>query len=348
MTSVNATNLAITTANNAEGLNTTQSKESLAAVLSALTKTDIRVDNLGNQRISEAILYAALVHQKLDQTSPKSAQYLLNNLRGKTRQNIKDLKNQPLFQAVDSLMQKMVSRGNINRNQLRNIRNEAFGRAQLDSRTDHLRHRNVVVPNKDNHSGNIEAAIARAADNSPASRQDRKDFSKHLNQHPSLTPAQARARWKLLKNFKPEEAGPVSTKATPISGDKKINPTDNIVKMPTPKISDNKSGPDELAYYPAKHNGNLSVLLPLYYTDKVSAVRILNGNGDQLAQLSLLGRKEKTDDGDASDGRAIWTWDQPASKLPDKSIILELGLIDSSVYNIYLLSDQFYKRGVAR
>lgn len=359
MTQVNGTNAVVGENATTVDFDTIKAKESLAAVLSAMTKKDITVENLGNQKISESILYAALVHKRLSEIEPDSAQRLLNNIRTRTKQNIKDNKNQPLFQAVDAIMQRMTTRGRISKVQHQNIKKDALGRAQLDAKSDHLRYKNVRVKTTTDEQGNIDAVLEKAAANSPASKKDSRLFKNRIESHPSLTNAQAKTRWKLLTNFKPEEikltVTPTETK-TESPEKSKTPPVDNIKPVDPPDAKDNLTGPADFAYYPEKYNGNLSVHIPLRYTEQVYQVRILNGLGEELAQLRFLGQLEKREDKETKDGkevtiegkdgRAVWAWDKPASELPDKEIVLELSLIDGSILEYSIKADQFYQRTV--
>lgn len=336
MTQVNTINAASAGTTPDIDFDTTKAKESLAAIISAMTNKDVKVENLGNQKISEALLYAALVHKRLSEIEPDSAQRLVNNIRACTRQNIKDNNNQPLYQAVNDIMQRMVNRGRISKAQFKNIRSEALGRAQLDAKSDHIRYRKVAIVDAKSEKGNIDAVLEKAASNTAATKEEVRGMTKQIENRPTLTDAQAKTRWKLLTRFKPEDAT-AAVGTTTETKPTEVDPIDNITPSEAPDKNKTPSGEFDLAYYPKRDDGRLTIALPPYFSEDIHIVRILHPvTKEVLADLTHVGKSE--------DNRAIWKWDKPASELNIDSIYLDLTYRQGAHYGLEFDANEFFSR----
>ena len=83
-------------------------KSSITQVVSSLTGKSVDATTLPEMKLSEDMLYASVVHQRLEERFPGAGAKFLSAVTTEYGQNVKDRKRQPLTIAVNHFLHSMV------------------------------------------------------------------------------------------------------------------------------------------------------------------------------------------------------------------------------------------------
>jgi hypothetical protein len=245
-------------------------RNSLSAVVSALSGRPVTSEQLTNQKISEEVLFTAQVHAQLKGESPEAADRMLQKVPRTMERNITSRKSQPLFQAVDQFLNGATRRGEINRRLKNRILRTAFGKAQLDSHTARLgRNPREISESTKGESilGNIDRALAQSETNSPISRKVLKEFQQRIQCRGEISQKRATMTNTMLDQFASNSTG--------------IN-DETLVNTTPADYNSIATRPNELVYRPEGTGGGVQVFTPCIYTDELQGVSIVSHNGTSL------------------------------------------------------------------
>jgi hypothetical protein len=295
-------------------------KESIAKVINTLTGSEKTGAGLANERLSEDIIFTAIVHQRLTESNPKLANQLLSELSSRFGKNLRRGRRQPLFRAVDGFLQREIKNGSLARKQKREICKEAFGKAQLHGDNTRMRRRVIPVAGEEEQAqgiSNIDATLERVSEGERAARSEMRAFRNRINKRPKLTRSQAERNRTFLDQIDPPESAPIEEKSP--------GETDKPGDLPT--YNDIVTEPNELVYKPESEQGNILIQLPLYYSDQVTDVALFSKSDKELLQLEHTGY--------GGDGRSYFRGDRPGKDLPG-NIYARLDLTDGTYVDIEL------------
>jgi len=306
--------------------------DSVAKVVSAISGQQVNSADIKNQQISEDVMYAALVHQKLEESNPESAKALLERLPRRFNKVMENRARQPLFKAVDTILNREIKRGNLQRRDKARIVRSSFAEAQIDGQKRKLANR---TDNGRSVAGSEVSDVQARNEGKSAARKTMVKFRNRLQTNPEMTDRMYQHLSTRFDNLKKASDGAgsrpqddTSTSSTAASS------TTTSTNSTTASSGASDYDPSvlntskyEFVYNPAaKETGNVQILLPIAYSENVRAVAIFSG-GEQVAELTF--------DKIGEDGRAIWNYDKPGDSLPDNAEVRMVFQDGSSLpYNI--------------
>jgi len=283
--------------------------ESIAKIISAISGKAVSPADLKDQQISEDVMYAALVHQKLEESNPEVAKALLERLPKRFGKTLDNKARQPLFRAVDTIMNREITRGNLQRSDKARIVRSSFAEAQVDGKKRRLANR---TDNGRSVAGSEASEVVAKNEGKSAKRATMVAFRQRLQDRPKLGNAMHQHLSTRFDNIgkSTESKAPES-----VSDTKGVN---------TDKFDPNEIRSDkfDFVYNPAsKDTGNVNIMLPIAYSKEVQKVGIFSGD-TLVAELKF--------DKMGEDGRAHWIHDSPGNSLPD-NISVKMMFFDDSV-----------------
>jgi hypothetical protein len=313
MTAIPATNNELTSGAEAAGI-----KDSIASVVSRLTGTPITGDELGNHALSEDLLYAAQVHKQLARENSALADKMIDQVKGIYDRKFSKKQSQPLFRAVDTFLQKAVSRGDLKKNKMQTISQEAFGKAQIDHRADRLnRNPGAIKTDRADESlqRNVHAVIARMESNSGATRKQMKAFRDRIDNRGKLSDKRMDKTRSLFDKIFPEASEKLNEDMSTSEGDGSIINTDPVDYN---KIETNRN---ELAYRPVGPNGGVQLIAPEILSAELSTVKLISRETGESIEL--------TQKGSMDDGRRVFESDIAGTTLT-RDVYAVFGYIDGT------------------
>ncbi len=271
-------------------------KDSIADIINALTGSNKTGAKLQNERLSEDLLYAALLHSKLKNIDPELAKQFLTDLARSYRHNTTQNVRQPIFRAAEKALREIVKDGRLTKSEKQDLAKYAFGKAQLDDRETRLTREVKPLVNQfdeKNSRSNIEAILEKVSSNEVATGRTLTKFKDRIKDLGKLTPQQALRQRNFLDDIDPKGmpvGSSIGTTNTPASSNKLSG------DIPQPK--DIQSGPDDFVFLPQDQSGNLIIHIPVSYSERVDKVTLYAENGDKLGDLVF--------DGFGTDGRSQW------------------------------------------
>lgn len=291
------------TAYDADNINKDSIKESMADMMNALVKTDKTADTIGNERMGEDFVYSALVLDQLKKTNPSLAKKFADQVKKAYKQlyNKKTREAAPLLKAVNQVLQKFVDAGKLAKKVCTTIKNVAFGKSQLDSKTANQKRKPTVI-DKDKDKNNVEEVLDKIAGNSIATKKEVKKEEKKFEGKVESEKTYKRKK-KFLNGLKTDPVEKPAEKKepepTPPSNDVKVDETDFI------------GGTDDVGFRPEATDGKVSIVFPEIYSkgmNEVTQVEIVDSDGNILAT-----GKPSDEEGD---GRKIFRFDVTKDQLP--------------------------------
>lgn len=168
-------------------------QESILAVVNALAgkKNLTAVDHA---KMTEDVLFASFVHDKLQKALPALAKSLLKLLKGKFDKHTKAKESQPLFRSIEEILKEGVSSKKLTTAKMDEILKSSFGQAQLDGTAGRLSRRA--------RGDGLEGVLDRVAKNGVATQKQVDSFEKRIETLPHLKAASSTSqRRELTKVF---------------------------------------------------------------------------------------------------------------------------------------------------
>ena len=301
-------------------------KDSIAKVINALTDSAKEGGSLKNERVSEDILYAAIVHSKLAQKNKALASSYLTSLPKRYARLEKQRSRQPIFEATEKFLKRAVKNHNISGRQKSAICREAFGKAQLDDKQSKLkRHVVELTTPEQSPPSNIELTLSKVNGNDTATKTEYRKFRKFIENHNPLTKAQVNARKDILSEIDPETP-PTSSPSE----------TDRAADLPS--SINIRTEPWELTYKPISEKGGALVMIPVAYAEDVDEVVLMNNSSEEKIPLTFTGKGD--------DGRTYFRWDQPGNSLHGQYDI-RIHFTDGEYRSFRIDPQEFFKKAIS-
>ncbi len=264
-------------------------RESVAQVMSELTGKTVSSGAASDLMLSEDVLYASVVHQRIEARYPGMGKKLLDAVGDEYGKNVKNQRRQPLKIAVDHFLHSMVRDRQITNNSKETLMRYAFGKSQLDNSKTTLARapenatNALPVPAE---KTALDLTLDRLSQNKAASKKEIQKFNQRLSKNRKLTDAQAKQQADVLTRMFPKtkvEAPIASTGSPPkVQGPSE---TDKPGEIPDPKKL--VSGANDFAYKPASElDDKMVFMLPLRYRDRAITANIYALDGEKkIAEL---------------------------------------------------------------
>jgi hypothetical protein len=303
-------------------------KESVAQVMSELTGKTVSAGAASDLKLSEDVLYASVVHQRLEARYPGTGKKLLDAVGDEYGLNVKNQRRQPLKIAVDHYLHSMVRDRQITNNSKEALMRYAFGKSQLDNSRSTL----ARAPENTTNSlpiptgkSALDLTFERISQNKGASKKELQIFSERLAKNRTLTDAQAKEQADVLTRMFPSKKveAPTVTTGTPpkVQGSSE---TDKPGEIPDPKKL--TSGPNDFVYKPASELDNkLVFILPQRYRERAVAANIFALDSER--KIASLQAPRYGDD-----SRPYFRGDTAGSTLSGAAT-LRVELVDGSMVN---------------
>lgn len=259
---------------------------SLSIVYSAQSKKPVPREQITElTRVNEQELYSALVHRRLEKEKPELATRYAAELKAAAdtyRTGHPDDLN--MFKVSDRLMRQYVRESKLSQADYRSIRDDAFGRAQLDSDRTRL----SAVKSEGSKDGDtplraVSTAVKKIETNEAATSGEIAQFRAHEAEI-------SRAK------FKDRKAGSVLQPGTAVSTISGAAPAGFLWKPVSEK------------------NGNLVVLLPPELTGRAAGVTVHSPDGN-----SVLARGSYSGIGNGA--REHYRFGKPGGSFPDGAVV---------------------------
>jgi hypothetical protein len=257
-------------------------QDSIAAVINSLTGSSKTGAGLSAERVSEDLVFASIVHQQLASIHPEIAEKFLVAISKRYSRNLDHEKRQPLFEAVDGFLSKMVRDKTISAKEKKSLVSEAFGRAQLDNRKGKLSRRLTPLEGAGN-PGDIQKVVERVSSNTAASQNVIKDFRTRLEERPEMKKNRIEFNKTVFEGIDKNLSKP-AVDSPPTNAPSETD-------APAPKASEHHvpTRPNDLVYKPQSERDGLPVLmLPIRFShgeDIVFDVSIETREGKHLMDL---------------------------------------------------------------
>lgn len=256
-------------------------KESIAQLASRLTGTAVDATKVMNLSLSEDLLYASIVHQRLEEQFPGTGSRFIETVATDYRKQVKNESRQPLTRAVDTFLNTMVTKRQLTAAKRDSLIQYAFGKAQLDDRGATLaRTPKNPTTRQTPTAGNtmLDSILQRVTSNDTASRRELEAFDERLKNNPQLTAKQVRQQANILDGIFPQ-AAPAPTPQTP-AAPAPSSETDKAGPVPDPRTI--VTGPNDFAYKPESElDGKMVVMVPSRYRDRAVNASIFALDGEK-------------------------------------------------------------------
>lgn len=243
---------------------------SIAQVVGALTGKTIDIETTKTLRLTEDLLYTAIVHQRIESTVSGAGSALLTSLNGSYGKNVAAQKRQPLSGAVDTFLNSLVKKKQLTNSAKESLIRYAFGKAQLDnSKTTLARNPENPTTRKAQPSGSdtITVVFDRVAENKPATTSSIHTFADRLSNNKKLTKQQSAIQADVLQRIFPSPQSVAAPPTPIISTSQGPSETDSPGPIPDPRSI--VTGPDDFAYKPESElDGKLVVMVPRFYRER--------------------------------------------------------------------------------
>lgn len=273
-------------------------RDSIAQVINALTGSSKTAASLSAERISEDILFAALVHRSLKATAPNLADRLIAELPGSYSKQFKQRQRQPIFSGVNAILKNALQKGEITRAAKRQLIQTAFSKAQLDSKPDRLGRKPIALSGStDRFNTNIDQVVAYSLRESGSSRHDLRSFRRRIDRREPVPTTRHRSQKRLFELI---DADLFTNKPQPEKTVGTVEKTSERV----PDYNDIQTGPNEFVYRPCNKDGKISITLPLKWVEHVKGITLQSTDQRQAIHLPdyhLL----------SNDGRVEFSADHP-------------------------------------
>ena len=306
-------------------------QESILAVVNALAgkKNLTAVDHA---KMTEDVLFASFVHDKLQKASPALAKSLLKLLKGKFDTHTKAKESQPLFRSIEEILKEGVSSKKLTGAKMDEILKSSFGQAQLDGTAGRLSRRA--------RGDGLEGVLDRVAKNGVATQKQVDSFEKRIETFHHLKAASSTSqRRELTKVFNsmteektdstPGTGGSTNPGTGPVTG----TPETDKPK-PLPKPEDRPTDPSDLVYKPvSERDGKPLFMIPDQYRDWAHAVDVYNQADELVETLRYTGRGD--------DGRPYFRSDRSGEQYGN-DFTARIRLIDGTFVDYVLDSGTRY------
>lgn len=265
--------------------NTEAIRDSLAKVINALTGTSKSGANLANERLSEDVLYAALVHKKLGKRCAALADRYLTQLPKRYENKLDNAKRQPLYGAVDAFLNRAIRKGELSRADKNRLSRSAFGKAQLDDNASRLRRRVTdVTKGSQVEKTNVEATLEQVKANSRATRKNYKELKTRIANAPDLTPKQLKRNRSFLDAInafdKTDENTTTVAKELPAPVS-----TETDRPAPLPDYNQIQTAANDFVFKPKSLDGNALVQLPAELSKSIIEMELHLSSGERIIPL---------------------------------------------------------------
>ena len=274
-------------------------KESLAFVLSKKKVESLSASDLSdNTKVTEHDLYAAAIHNKMKNEHPEKLARFEKEFENRLlRLEIRTDKIK-VRAAANRAIRGMVKSGLFTRSEAREIRQESFGKAQLDSDRSWLSRIRGADP-EDAPVRNLSSALELFEANTGATDSEFEEFRSRRRER-------RRARRAKLN----QSAG-----------------TNGSSHVGTNSVG-SSSAPDNFIWKPmSESDGNLVILLPQNFTDNVAGVSVYGPDGEMLEEGRATGV--------ANGGREHFRFSQPGENFPAGSEVV-IRLSDGTTQKIVI------------
>lgn len=312
-------------------------EKSLIAVVNALAGTKKNGSNMAGIKMSEDVLYAALVYHRLKDEAPKAANGFLSELGTRFKRRIERADTQPLAKALKDTMQTAIDEKSITAKKAAAIQAEAFATAQLDKSGGAL--------SRTAKKGGADAFEDRASTNSQNITEKNiarfEKFTAKLDTPTFLTTSQAKRQTnqfnQIVNSFDAKEAESTGTGSTggssPSTGStKKATNEDGTPEtdkaIPQPTVLAVETAPNDMVYKPdSLKNDKPLLMLPARYADRVYFVQVANERNELLETINEFSRGE--------DGRLYVRLKIKSTEL-GQNPWMKVHLKDSSSFDVFL------------
>lgn len=305
--------------------NRTEVESALSDVLNAL-KGGKASAMMEKGKINEEQLYAAFVYNELKKSDPKAAEKLLKDLPS-TFKNLKEKKDpKPIFGAVEKVLEQLKKSGKLSGSDVKRIKNESLGMAQVDRRDDRLGSRNIKfkdVGTVDPKTTYMDRLISKIEDNTTATEVNIKGIKKGFELAKEREKEYAPAKKPRIVKYQGEEAAPSPT----VNNDKKVDQPSELDKAADKKVdgSTHRFEVTEFGYKPiSEKDGNALIQIPAEIAKKVKLITVINSEGVTMAEVSP--------DFEENDGRRYARFDVPGAKF-GKNFTVKLTFTDGYIHN---------------
>lgn len=260
-------------------------KKSITGVVESLTGKTVTSETLQGLHLTEDILYASVVHQRLEAKFPGIGASLLGKIESAYSKNVTGNKRQPLSTAVDNFLNSLVTKKQMTNSAKETLIRYSFGKAQLDNAKTTLARatENATVTQAKN-GNTLDSILARVDTNRAVGQKALDKFEERLGNNKTLTKEQARAQADVLDRLFPKPAE-VSAPQPP--------PNNPITPPPGPSETDKPgdipderkivTGPDEFAYKPESELDNkMVVIIPKDYRNRAISASIIALDGETV------------------------------------------------------------------
>ena len=254
-------------------------KESLAFVISAKKGREYTASDLSDtSKVTEHDLYAAAIHNKIKNESPEMLERFEEEFENRlARLKLRSGKTK-VRAAANRAIRSMVKSGIFSRAEARELRQDSFGRAQMDSDRSWLS-RIRSADGSDSPVRTLTEALELYSSNTSATDSE-------FNEYRARRVERRRAR--LLRRMEPSSAQTSTGVSSSVSS---------------------SSAPDNFLWKPeSESDGNLVILLPQTFTGNVEGVSVYGPDGQQLEE----GRAS----GVANGGREHFRFSKPGGSYP--------------------------------
>lgn len=264
-------------------------RESISSVLSVEDESASAKIN-GNTRINEQEMYAAITHYLLAEKNPELAERFLNDLPATLQAFRESGVGTDFFKSTDRIMRAMLRERKITHAEYKELRNEAYGKAQFDSDRSWLDQKKVPeLKDGDTALRSVDTALKMYEKNPAANETE-------IGQFKARVAELSRKKWKSSGLSSAQKAAEPA--ASPGGAENSaLSPINGFLWKP---VSDS--------------DGKLVILLPSSLTGQAEKVSIFSANGETLIASGRYA-------GIGNGMRQHYRFDKPGNAFPDGAIV---------------------------
>ncbi len=322
MSNVQSAQGATTSVTSAAAFDRADLESSLATVIGAL-KGGTGAKALEKGNVNEEQLYAAFVYSELKKTNPALADKMLKDLPSNFKMLKENKEPKPIYGAIEKFFEQIKKSDKLKGSQIKNIREQSLGMAQVDHRQDRIGSRKLQfkdVGTVDPKTTYMDKLVSKLEDNKGATKKEvesiKEGFEIAKERGKVYAPEKNKPRIVKYEGKITEE-----TSVTAPKNDKKEVPTEqDVITTEKNDGSKHRFESDELGYKPiSEKDGNALIQLPIDIARKVKFVSIYDAEGNEIAKVEPVYVEQ--------DGRRYARFDKPGSTFGDMFVV-KLTFID--------------------
>lgn len=320
-------------------LSATTLDDSMLEVVSLISGKKVSADSMSKMKLSEDVLYAALVYDSLKKESPSTAKTFAKEIKERFDRRTKRNDTQPLAKSIQDILANAVKDKKLTKSKMDSVIADSLGRAQMDKKKQSL--------SRTAKNGSIEKFLTQVSNNQGASDKAVKSFETSVKKTTFQPPASSRAQRaqldKIVRSLtdndkstpvKPIENGTIPPKVETTTGTPETDKQSPIVD-PTEEFTNSNA----FVFRPQSHRDNKAlVMLPEKYSMDTQGIQVYDMEGHLLETLEHSGLGD--------DGRRYFRGSRSAMEWPEE-VTLKLSFsnnteLDLPLYNSHKGEVRYY------